>query len=110
MTEAGQDDFKSFGGAAAPIPAQMVLARQGLSGRDVTLIGHQASSVLLDAWGAAIKGVKVVSTIENFGNMTVASIAVTLAACEAEIVTPYVLLLALGLDMHAHAVLLRRAE
>lgn len=110
MTPEGQDDFKTFGGAAAPTPAQTLLARQDISGSDVTLIGHQASTVLLDAWKDTIKPAAVVSTIKHFGNMTVASIAVTLAACEVEIETPYVLLLALGLDMHAHAVLLRRVE
>jgi 3-oxoacyl-[acyl-carrier-protein] synthase III len=110
MTKEGVEEFKSFGGEAAPIPAQMLLARQGLKGSDVTLIGHQASTVLLDMWRKILQPAAVISTIENFGNMTVASIAVTLAACEAQIATPYVLLLALGLDMHAHAVLLRRPE
>jgi len=110
MTKDGVEDFKTFGGNEAPIPAQMLLARQGLSGSDVTLMGHQASTVLLDMWQKALQPAAVLSTIGNFGNMTVASIAVTLAAREADIATPYVLLLALGLDMHAHAVLLRRAE
>ena len=31
MTEDGVQDFKTFGGEAAPMPAQMLLARQGLS-------------------------------------------------------------------------------
>jgi len=110
MTKDGVEDFKAFGGKEAPIPAQMLLARQGLKGSDVTLMGHQASTVLLEMWQKTLQPAAVVSTIENFGNMTVASIAVTLASCEAEISTPYALLLALGLDMHAHAVLLRRSE
>ena len=110
MTDAGAQDFKSFGADTAPIPAQMLLKRQGICGRDVTLMGHQASNVLLCAWAKVIEPASVLSTIENFGNMTVASIAVTLAACDADIETPYVLLLALGLDMHAHAVLLRRTR
>jgi 3-oxoacyl-[acyl-carrier-protein] synthase III len=108
MTREGIDEFKTFGGQAAPLPAQALMARQGLAGSDVTLIGHQASTVLLDYWQKVLKPAAVLSTIENFGNMTVASIAVTLAAREADITTPYVLLLALGLDMHAHALLLRR--
>lgn len=110
MTDAGAQDFKSFGGGTAPISAQTLLKRQRIHGGDVTLIGHQASSLLLGAWAKLLEPAAVLSTIENFGNMTVASIAVTLAACEAEIETPYVLLLALGLDMHAHAVLLRRTR
>jgi 3-oxoacyl-[acyl-carrier-protein] synthase-3 len=110
MTKDGVEDFKTFGGEAAPGPAKMLLKRQGLKGGEVTLIGHQASTVLLDMWRKILEPAAVISTIENVGNMTVASIAVTLAACEAEIATPYVLLLALGLDMHAHAVLLRRSE
>ena len=109
MTKEGVEDFKTFGGQAAPVPAKLLLDRQGLKGSDVTLMGHQASTVLLDMWSKILQPAAVISTIENFGNMTVASIAVTLAAREADIATPYVLLLALGLDMHAHALLLRRA-
>jgi 3-oxoacyl-[acyl-carrier-protein] synthase-3 len=109
MTKDGVEEFKSFGGKEAPIPAQTLLTRQGLKSSDVTLMGHQASTVLTDMWQKTLQPAAVLSTIKNFGNMTVASIAVTLAAKEADIATPYVLLLALGLDMHAHAVLLRRS-
>ncbi|AYG62564.1 3-oxoacyl-[acyl-carrier-protein] synthase III C-terminal domain-containing protein [Rhizobium jaguaris] len=108
MTQEGYNDFKSFGGKTAAISAQELLQRQGLSGSDITLIGHQASTLLLDAWADALKTKPALSTIKDFGNMTVASIAVTLAAREEDIDTPYVMLLALGLDLHAHAVLLRR--
>ncbi|MDL2398549.1 3-oxoacyl-ACP synthase III family protein [Rhizobium mayense] len=108
MTQDGYNDFKSFGGRTAAISAQQLLQRQGLSGGDITLIGHQASTLLLDAWADVLKTRPALSTIKDFGNMTVASIAVTLAAREEDIETPYVMLLALGLDLHAHAVLLRR--
>ncbi len=54
----------------------------------------------------------MVRTIATFANMTVANIPVNLAwAMEREPVsTRHVLLLALGPDMHAHALLLRKAE
>ncbi|MCS3743500.1 3-oxoacyl-ACP synthase [Rhizobium sp. BK661] len=108
MTEKGIDAFKSFGGETAPRAALDVLQRQGLSGTDITLIGHQASTVLLKSWSSKLETGPALSTITDFGNMTVASIAVTLAAREEDITTPYVMLLALGLDLHAHAVLLQR--
>jgi 3-oxoacyl-[acyl-carrier-protein] synthase-3 len=109
LTPAGVTGFHEFGAEQAPLAGNALLARQGVIGKDVTLIGHQASTVLSDAWKAVINPAAVLSTIESCGNMTVASIAVTLSMREDEISTPYVLLLALGLDMHAHAVLLRQA-
>ncbi|RDJ05723.1 3-oxoacyl-ACP synthase III family protein [Rhizobium grahamii] len=108
MTADGFQAFKSFGVQTASMAAQQLLQRQGLSGSDITLIGHQASTLLLDAWSSALKTGPALTTIKDFGNMTVASIAVTLAAREEDITTPYALLLALGLDLHAHAVLLQR--
>lgn len=64
--------------------------------------------MLLKSWSSKLETGPALSTITDFGNMTVASIAVTLAAREEDITTPYVMLLALGLDLHAHAVLLQR--
>jgi 3-oxoacyl-[acyl-carrier-protein] synthase III len=110
MTKEGVNDFQAFGAKEAPRAATTLLTRQGVKGSEVTLIGHQASTVLLSTWRDIIRPAALVDTIANFGNMTVASIAVTLAAREVDIATPYIVLLALGLDQHAHAVLLRRVD
>lgn len=110
MTCKGIQGFHDFGQIRAVRPALDLLARQGLTGADVTLIGHQASTVISDAWVEAIRPAKLLTTIEDFANMTVASIGVSFARLEAQIMTDHVLLLALGLDMHAHAVLLQRCK
>lgn len=108
MTDKGIRGFHDFGQVAAVRPAFDLLARQGLTGADITLIGHQASTTLSDAWVKAIQPAKFLTTMEDFANMTVASIGATFARLEAEIETDYVLLLALGLDMHAHVILIQR--
>ena len=76
----------------------------------VTLIAHQASTVLLDRWQAMIQPGQIIQTIAEFANMTVANIPVNLAwsAANDPISRNHLVLFALGPDMHANAVLLER--
>ncbi len=85
-----------------------LLQRHGISGADVTLIAHQASRNLLDAWAEAIRPAQLLDTLARFGNLTLASIPVTLAARYQEIQTRYVLLLGVGIQLQLRALLLGR--
>ena len=110
ITAEGMVGFHELG---VDTPASVVLAmlgRHGLTGADVTLISHQTSTVLMDAWAAAIKPAQFVNTIGSFANMTGASIPVTMAwAGENQPVEKsHLVLLGLGPDMHVNALLLRR--
>jgi 3-oxoacyl-[acyl-carrier-protein] synthase-3 len=98
--------FRQWGVEAPPRIARELLSRLHVDPRDVTCVAHQASSFLLDAWQRALEPVRIEHTISTLGNMTLASIPVTLCLCAPTLRTRYVLLLGLGLGIHASALLL----
>jgi 3-oxoacyl-[acyl-carrier-protein] synthase-3 len=112
ITPQGMTGFGEFGGKIAPAAVLDLLARHGIPAASVTLIAHQASSVLLDVWRSVIAPAQIVETIEQFANMTVANIPVNLAwsAAHRPISQNNLVLFALAPDMHANAVLLQRAS
>lgn len=108
ITDAGAGYFREFGEHAPAEAAQRLLDRNGLSGGDITLVSHQASSVLMEAWEKAIGPAHYINTIETFANMTVATIPVNVAVARASIRTEHLLLLGIGVEMQTLALLLRR--
>lgn len=108
ITSAGQEGFKQFGVNVPPEVANRLLARNRLDGSDVALISHQASAVLIDRWATAIKPRQYLHTLPELANMTVANVPVNLAWFQGQIATDHVVLLSVGAEMHASAVLLRR--
>jgi len=110
ITAQGMHGFGAFGGDLAPTAITALLARHNLPASSVTLIAHQASSVLIDLWRTRIQPAQIIETIANFANMTVASIPVNLAwsATNDPITQNNLVLFALAPDMHANAVLLQR--
>jgi 3-oxoacyl-[acyl-carrier-protein] synthase III len=91
-------------------PHQLVarlLARNGLTGDDVTLVTHQATRKLMDHWAAQIRPRAYLDTFEEFGNMVLASIPVTLARHRHALSTPYLVMAGVGIGAHQMAVLVR---
>jgi 3-oxoacyl-[acyl-carrier-protein] synthase-3 len=111
ITADGITGFKEFGEKVVPTAALTLMARHGLEGADVALISHQASRVLLQVWAEAIRPAQVVETIAQFANMTVANIPVTLAWSldHHRVTKAHLILLGIGVEMHANALLLRRS-
>lgn len=105
----GQEAFKQFGLKAPGPLVQRLLSRHGLTGQDVTLIAHQTSKMVQDAWQEAIQPRHYISTLEEFGDMVSSSVPVNLAKCHAEIHTNHLVLLGIGMEMHATALLLERS-
>lgn len=106
--QTGPAAVKAFG---LPVPGQLVnrlLARHGLSGADITLIAHQTSSMVFDAWNQAIKPALYVSTLEELGDMVSSSVPVNLSRCYDQIKTDHLVLMGTGMEMHATALLYRR--
>lgn len=106
----GAEAFKTFG---LPVPPQVVnrmLAKHGLSGSDITLISHQSSKLVHEHWNAAIKPAHYVSTLTELADMVSASIPVNLAKCREEIKTDYLVLMGIGMEMHATAMLYKRGS
>ncbi|WP_207538719.1 3-oxoacyl-ACP synthase III family protein [Sabulicella rubraurantiaca] len=106
----GLTNFPIFGGGIALQAAQRVMQRQGIASSDVTLICHQVSQKLLDMWRQAVAPALLFDTLLRYGNMTVANIPVNLSLLDAVSSTPWTVALSLAPDMHAHALLLRRAR
>jgi len=110
ITPEGFVGFGEFGGKIAPGAVLDLLSRHHICAASVTLIAHQASSVLLDAWRTRIAPAQIVQTIEQFANMTVANIPVNFAwsVTHQPISQDNLVLFALAPDMHANALLLQR--
>ncbi|HEX2736352.1 MAG TPA: 3-oxoacyl-[acyl-carrier-protein] synthase III C-terminal domain-containing protein [Polyangiaceae bacterium] len=100
--------FRQWGVSAPPELVQRLLQATTVRPSEVTCIAHQASRYLLDAWQTALRPMRFLDSLSSLGNMTLASIPVTLSLFAHRIETPYVLLLGLGLGIHAKACLLSR--
>ncbi len=108
ITQAGFDGFKTFGMDVPPAVVLRLLARNGLVGKDVTLIAHQTSTVLNDHWVKVIAPAELLQTLGTFANMTLANIPVNLAFFQDKIAKDHLVLMALGPELSTNAVLLRR--
>lgn len=89
-----------------------LMKRHGLSGDEVTMISHQASTVLMDAWSALIQPAQYINTIQKFANTAPANIPINMAWSEQNepVLKNNLILLAIGTDMHANALLFRRGR
>ena len=104
----GQEAFQTFGMQVAPQVVNNLLKRHGLTGGDITLIPHQTSKTVEDAWNAAIQPARYISTLAEYADMVSSTVPVNLAKCHHEIHTKYIVLLGIGMEMHATALLLER--
>ncbi len=108
ITAAGQRGFVEFGEKQPIAVTLRLLERHGLGGADISLISHQASSVLSDLWVSAIRPAQYLHTLPLLANMTVANLPVNLAYFHDRIEKDHLVLLGIGPDMHTNALLLRR--
>jgi 3-oxoacyl-[acyl-carrier-protein] synthase-3 len=114
ITEEGLKGFSAFGARTAPSAVVRLLQRHSIPAGRIGLIAHQASQKLYDAWlpTIGIQPYQLIQTIRQFANMTVASNAVNLAYASASGSIPfeYLVMLSLGPDMHANALLFGRGR
>jgi len=104
----GGDAFNEFGKNAPPELALNLIEDNGLKPSDVTVISHQASGVLLDYWKKEINPKQYLDTMARFGNLTLASMGVTLAYKYDQIETDYLVLLGIGIQQETSALLFKR--
>lgn len=109
ITGQGITEYKIFGVEEPPKVVARLLERNAIAGSAIALIAHQPSSYLLNAWQRAIGPAQMLDTIEQFANLAIGNLAVTLAVRWTEIKTNYLVLLGMGPEPHASALLLRRA-
>lgn len=104
---AGVQAFLSTGMDGPPKLVQRLLAKNGVSASDMTLITHQATRKLMDHWAERIQPRAYLDTYEELGNMVIASIPVTLAKRVREVETPWLVLVGLGIGAHQMALLIK---
>ena len=108
ITPEGMKDFVSFGIGEAPTLVSRLMERNGLQPSQVTLICHQASETLIASWQQTLGDITILDTLPQFANVVLAAIPVTLAARGNEIATDHLILLGLGVQLQASALLLAR--
>ncbi|MER5622244.1 hypothetical protein ABT061_14510 [Streptosporangium sp. NPDC002544] len=106
--DAGVGAFRSTGMDGPPDLIRKLLGRHGIDAGEVTVIGHQASDVLLEHWRDRLRPARYHDTLSDYGNLTVASAAVTLVAAADVIDTPYLVLFGVGIGSYQIALLIRR--
>ncbi|MCK9685008.1 hypothetical protein [Scleromatobacter humisilvae] len=108
ITPDGLAEFKTFGVDEPPAIVARLLERNAIAANTVAIIPYQASSTLLDAWDKALQPRQMLHTLAAYGNMVIANLAVNLSARSADIEGDCAVLLGLGPEPHATALLLRR--
>jgi 3-oxoacyl-[acyl-carrier-protein] synthase-3 len=106
--ESGIASFQSAGMEGPPYLVQTLLKKHGLVGNDIALITHQASRLMLDYWTERLQPREYLETLEQFGNMTLATYAVNFAYFLPQITAEYLVFAALGVGFHQMALLLKR--
>jgi 3-oxoacyl-[acyl-carrier-protein] synthase-3 len=104
----GVQSFQVSAMQGIPDMVNALLKRHGLTGNDIALITHQASRVLMDHWAERIQPKEYFNTLEQFGNLTLASYPVTLAYHYPTIMSEFLVLAAVGVGYHQTALLFRR--
>jgi 3-oxoacyl-[acyl-carrier-protein] synthase-3 len=104
----GVDGFIKFAIPSVPQCVNALIARHGLTGNDITLATHQASSVMMKAWEKEIQPRYYASTFADYANTTLAALPITLAARYDDIPTDWVVLCGVGHYFHTTALLLGR--
>jgi 3-oxoacyl-[acyl-carrier-protein] synthase-3 len=105
--------FGKFGMIEPPELVKALLVKHKLKPKDVTIISHQASRKLLDAWKEGInqdedEHCQYLDTLREWGNMTLASVGVNLSAKFDEIEKDHLVLLGIGVQQETTALLLKR--
>lgn len=112
ITPGGLKGFSGFGEPVAISSTTKLLKKNKLPASDILFMPHQTSATLINYWVNAlkIKPEQVISTLEKFANVTVATHALNFAWSEEhmDIQGDNIVMLALGPDMHANSMLLKR--
>ncbi len=104
----GGPAVKNFG---LPVPVAVVnrlLARNSLTAQDIALVPHQTSQMVASYWQEHIAPAVYISTMEDYADMVSASAAVNLATCREQITQQHMVIMGIGMEMRATALLYSR--
>lgn len=108
ISEAGIKEYQEFGVTGVPDVVNGLLKENGLEGGDIALVTHQSSAYLIDRWRDAIKPSTYVQTLEQYGNMCIANLPVSLASGLAHVKEDHLVVCGIGVEGQVNAVLLSR--
>jgi len=104
----GAEAVKGFG---LPMPVTVVkrlLERRGLDPSQIALVSHQTSKLVEGYWRSNINPGTYISTLRDYADMVSATAAVNLATCADQITQDHMVILGIGMEMHATALLYSR--
>jgi 3-oxoacyl-[acyl-carrier-protein] synthase-3 len=104
----GAEAVKGFG---LPMPVTVVkrlLERRGLDPSQIALVSHQTSKLVEGYWKSNINPGTYISTLRDYADMVSATAAVNLATCADQITQDHMVILGIGMEMHATALLYSR--
>ena len=108
IKEDGLRVVSTVGVDVPPALVQQLLSRNGVPSDRVTLVAHQASRPLMERWEELIAPAEYADTFDEFGNVTIASIPITLAKIRSELRSDYIVLLSPGTGTSMSALLMQR--
>ncbi len=106
--ERGGPAVKNFG---LPVPVAVVnrlLTRNKLTAHDIALVPHQTSEMVATYWQTHIAPALYISTLPDFADMVSATAAVNLATCGDQITQQHMVIMGIGMEMRATALLYSR--
>lgn len=109
LTQQGENTFKEWGTHAPPKVVEALLTRNALTADQIAVVSYQASALLVEAWQKTIQPKQMLHTLTSFGNLVSAAMPVNFACHMTKIETEYAVLLCVGPEPHASAILLRRS-
>ena len=104
----GRNAVLTFGIPAPPRVVARLLARNGLTAGQATVVAHQTSQFVAEKWKAAMAPALYVSTLEDLADMVSASVPVNLSIYFDKIPTDHLVLVGIGMEMNATALLYSR--
>jgi len=112
ITKEGGQGFTKFGEAISLKSVKQLLKRNNMTAADISFMPHQTSATLIAYWVSHLSPApaQVLSTLAEVANVTVATHAFNFAWFEEKnsIEKNALVMMALGPDMHANAMLLKR--
>ncbi len=112
ITPDGWTYFKTFGTAISLTSVTNLLTQNQITAADISFMPHQTSDLLIEYWCSHLSPppAQVLTTLAEIANVTVATHALNLAWFEEKgtIEKDKLVMMALGPDMHANAMLLKR--
>lgn len=95
-----------------PVPVavvQRLLARNGIAADQIALVPHQTSKMVAEYWKTHIAPALYVTTLTDYADMVSAAAAVNLSTCASQITQQYLVIMGIGMEMRATALLYARA-